>query len=56
MASKFIMSNRTGWLMAGPAAFLIFLFVVVPFFFAITAYDNQGIESEPSDKVTFIPP
>lgn len=42
--------------MQATTAFIADLESGVPFFFAITAYDNQGVESEPSDKVTFIPP
>jgi hypothetical protein len=28
----------------------------VPYFFAVTAYDQDGIESEPSIVVAYIPP
>ena len=34
MASQFLKSHRTGWLMAGPAVALITAFVIVPFIFA----------------------
>ena len=46
MASKFTRSNRTGWLMAGPAALLMAIFVVVPFIFAIAlSFTNQRLIS-----------
>ena len=46
MASKFTTSNKAGWLMAGPAAALILLFVVLPFFFAIGfSFTNQRLVS-----------
>ena len=46
MASRFLKSNRTGWLMAGPAIFLIALFVIVPFVFAIgLSFTNQRLIS-----------
>ncbi len=46
MASKFTRSNRAGWLMAGPAAFLMALFVVLPFLFAILlSFTNQRLVS-----------
>ena len=46
MASKFTVSNATGWLMAGPAAALIGLFVVLPFLFAIVfSFTNQRLVS-----------
>ncbi len=46
MASKFLKSNRTGWLMAGPAAFLIGAFVILPFVFAILlSFTNQRLIS-----------
>jgi len=46
MASKFTRSNRVGWLMAGPAAFLIAAFVVLPFIFAIIlSFTNQRLIS-----------
>jgi multiple sugar transport system permease protein len=46
MASKFTRSNSAGWLMAGPAAFLMALFVVVPFLFAILlSFTNQRLVS-----------
>lgn len=46
MASKFTLSNRTGWLMAGPAAALIFGFIILPFFFAIGfSFTNQRLVS-----------
>jgi multiple sugar transport system permease protein len=46
MASKFLKSNRAGWLMAGPAAFLIATFVILPFVFAIIlSFTNQRLIS-----------
>ncbi len=46
MASKFLQSNRTGWLMAGPAIVLIAGFVIMPFFFAIgLSFTNQRLVS-----------
>ena len=46
MASKFTRSNRAGWLMAGPAAFLMAVFVVLPFIFAIVlSFTNQRLIS-----------
>ena len=46
MASKFQSSNKAGWLMAGPAAFLIAAFVILPFFFAIIlSFTNQRLIS-----------
>lgn len=46
MASKFTVSNRTGWLMAGPAIFLIATFVILPFLFAIVfSFTNQRLIS-----------
>jgi multiple sugar transport system permease protein len=46
MASKFLKSNRTGWLMAGPAAALIGMFVILPFVFAIIlSFTNQRLIS-----------
>jgi multiple sugar transport system permease protein len=46
MASKFTRSNRTGWLMAGPAAALMAVFVVLPFIFAIVlSFTNQRLIS-----------
>ncbi len=46
MASKFTRSNGTGWLMAGPAAFLIFCFVILPFIAAIgLSFTNQRLVS-----------
>ena len=46
MASKFMKSNRTGWLMAGPAAALIGMFVILPFVFAIIlSFTNQRLIS-----------
>lgn len=46
MASKFTRSNSTGWLMAGPAATLMGLFIVVPFIFAIIfSFTNQRLIS-----------
>ncbi|NBZ89762.1 carbohydrate ABC transporter permease [Stagnihabitans tardus] len=46
MASKFTRSNRTGFLMAGPAVFLIGCFVILPFLFAIAfSFTNQRLMS-----------
>jgi multiple sugar transport system permease protein len=46
MASKFTVSNRTGWLMAGPAVLLIAGFVILPFFLAIAfSFTNQRLIS-----------
>jgi multiple sugar transport system permease protein len=46
MASKFLKSNRTGWMMAGPAALLIGMFVILPFVFAIVlSFTNQRLIS-----------
>ncbi len=46
MASKFTVSNRTGWLMAGPAVFLIASFVILPFLLAIAlSFTNQRLVS-----------
>ncbi len=46
MASKFSRSNRAGWLMAGPAAFLMAVFIVLPFIFAIgLSFTNQRLIS-----------
>lgn len=46
MASKFLRSNRTGWLMAGPAAALVAGFIILPFFFAIYfSFTNQRLVS-----------
>ena len=55
MASKFLKSNRTGWMMAGPAAFLIGMFVILPFVFAIIlSFTNQRLISpNPTEFVGF---
>ncbi|MCX7300613.1 MAG: sugar ABC transporter permease [Rhodobacterales bacterium] len=46
MSSKFLQSNRTGWLMAGPAVILIAGFLIMPFFFAIgLSFTNQRLIS-----------
>lgn len=46
MASKFSRSNSAGWLMAGPAALLMLVFVVLPFIFAIVlSFTNQRLVS-----------
>ncbi|WP_235981813.1 carbohydrate ABC transporter permease [Methylobrevis albus] len=46
MASRFQHSNRAGWLMAGPAAALIGLFIIVPFALAIVfSFTNQRLIS-----------
>ena len=55
MASKFLKSNRTGWMMAGPAAVLIGMFVILPFVFAILlSFTNQRLISpNPTEFVGF---
>ena len=55
MASKFTTSNRTGWLMAGPAIAVIALFIILPFFLAIQfSFTNQRLVSpEPAHYVGF---
>ncbi len=46
MASRFTVSNRTGWLMAGPAIALIAAFIVLPFFLAVgLSFTNQRLVS-----------
>ena len=46
MASKFAVSNRAGWLFAGPAFGLMVLFILVPFVFAIIfSFTNQRLVS-----------
>lgn len=46
MASKFTVSHRTGWLMAGPAFGLMVLFILLPFFFAFgLSFTNQRLIS-----------
>ncbi len=46
MATKFTVSNRTGWLMAGPAVLLIAGFVILPFFLAVAfSFTNQRLIS-----------
>lgn len=46
MASRFTVSNRTGWLMAGPAIALIAGFVILPFFLAVGfSFTNQRLVS-----------
>ena len=46
MASKFTISNRTGWLMAGPAFGLMAVFILLPFFFAFgLSFTNQRLIS-----------
>ena len=46
MASQFLKSHRTGWLMAGPAVALITAFVIVPFIFAFAlSFTNQRLIS-----------
>lgn len=53
MASKFLKSNRTGWLMAGPAALLIGCFVILPFVFAIIlSFTNQRLVSPNAAEFT----
>ncbi len=55
MASKFLVSNRTGWLMAGPSILLIAGFIVLPFLFAILfSFTNQRLVSpNPAEFVGF---
>lgn len=46
MASKFFVSHKTGWLMAGPAFGLMVLFILIPFAFAIAlSFTNQRLIS-----------
>jgi multiple sugar transport system permease protein len=46
MASKFTVSNRSGWLMAGPAIALIAMFIILPFFLAVgLSFTNQRLVS-----------
>jgi multiple sugar transport system permease protein len=46
MASKFLQADRTGWLMAGPAALMMFTFIILPFVFAfILSFTNQRLIS-----------
>ncbi|MEO8244548.1 MAG: sugar ABC transporter permease [bacterium] len=46
MASRFTVSNRTGWLMAGPAVALIAAFIILPFFLAVAlSFTNQRLVS-----------
>ena len=46
MASKFTVSHRAGWLMAGPAFGLMVMFILVPFFFAFAlSFTNQRLIS-----------
>jgi multiple sugar transport system permease protein len=46
MSSKFAVSNRAGWLFAGPAFGLMVLFILVPFVFAIIfSFTNQRLVS-----------
>ncbi len=46
MASKFFVSHKTGWLMAGPAFGLMVLFILIPFVFAIAlSFTNQRLIS-----------
>ena len=53
MASKFLQSNRTGWLMAGPALALIAAFVILPFFLAIGfSFTNQRLVSPTAAEFT----
>ena len=53
MASKFQASNKAGWLLAGPAAFLIATFVILPFFFAIVlSFTNQRLISPNATEFT----
>jgi len=53
MASKFVLSNKTGWLMAGPAALLIAGFIVLPFILAIgLSFTNQRLVSPNAAEFT----
>jgi multiple sugar transport system permease protein len=53
MASKFTQSNRTGWLMAGPALALIVAFVILPFFLAVGfSFTNQRLVSPNAAEFT----
>ena len=53
MASQYLKSNRTGWLMAGPAVALITAFVIVPFIFAFAlSFTNQRLISPNPTKFT----
>lgn len=46
MAKSLTRQNRAGWLMAGPAFFLIVLFLIIPFFMAIGfSFTNQRLVS-----------
>ncbi len=46
MASKFTVSHRSGWLMAGPAFGLMVVFVLLPFVFAVAfSFTNQRLIS-----------
>ena len=46
MASRFTVSNRTGWMMAGPAIALIAFFVILPFLLAVVlSFTNQRLVS-----------
>lgn len=55
MASKFTVSNKAGWLMAGPAVSLIAAFVILPFLFAIAlSFTNQRLISpNPTEFIGF---
>jgi len=53
MASKITQSNRTGWLMAGPALALIVAFVILPFFLAVGfSFTNQRLVSPNAAEFT----
>jgi multiple sugar transport system permease protein len=46
MASKFAVSNRSGWLMAGPAFGLMVVFILLPFVLAVgLSFTNQRLIS-----------
>lgn len=51
MASKFTVSNRAGWLMAVDAAALIALFIILPFFVAISfsLTDQRLVSPNPTE-------
>lgn len=50
MAAKFTVSHRSGWLMAGPAIGLIFVYILPPFFFAFgSRFTNQRLISANPD-------
>ena len=53
MASKFTLSNKAGWLMAGPALALIVGFIILPFFLAVGfSFTNQRLVSPNAAEFT----